>query len=277
MTEAAATPKPKRGTFYRIRVTILSLILGGVILYAWFDVHRRHSRTTWKRPINIAYVVVCEAPVEPGSLKALEERVPALEQRLDDEMKRYKPDGPSPPFRVTVLGPVVGAEPPPQPPPEGGIVANTLYQFHLNRWTAKVDAIGNLDTHFFDSRIYLFARPPESAQRKEIEGSSELGGTVGVVRVELDASMADFTLFVASHEMFHTLGATDKYAPDGSILVPDGLAEPDLQPIYPQRYAELMARHRPISAIVNRPPVNLDQLAVGAKTAEEIGWLPKAP
>jgi hypothetical protein len=273
VTAAAAKPAPKRGTFYRIRVTILLLILGGVLLYAWFDVHRRHARNEWKRPLLIAYVVVCEGPIDLASLKALEDRVPALQQRLTEEMKRYKPDGPSPPFSVAILGPVTGAAPPPEPPTDTGIVATALYQYRLDRWTSKVDDIDNLDTKAFDSRIYLVARPPESARRKEIEGASELGGTVGVVRVELDPSMADFTLFVASHEMFHTLGATDKYAPDGSILVPDGLAEPNLQPLYPQRYAELMARHRPISPTQTKPPASIEELAVGTKTATEIGWL----
>jgi hypothetical protein len=50
------------------------------------------------------------------------------------------------------------------------------------------------------------------------------------------------------------------------------LAEPDLQPLYPQRFAELMARNRPIDPATEEPPVSLEELAVGPVTAGEIGW-----
>ncbi len=272
MIEPAPVESPKRGTFYKIRVTVLLLILGGVLLYAWSDWRRRHGRNEWKRPLLVAFIVVREGPVTKDAVVALDARVPALEARLEAEMHRYDPTGPSPPFNVTIFGPIDGADAPPTPPSEPGLVATPLYQFHLNRWVSKVDALGGLPTRGFDSRIYLYARPPESSNHKAIEGASELGGTVGVVRVELDETMADLTLFVATHEMFHTLGATDKYAPDGSIDIPDGLAEPDLQPPYPQRFAELMARHRPLSATTTKPPATLAELAIGAKTAREVGW-----
>ena len=55
-------------------------------------------------------------------------------------------------------------------------------------------------------------------------------------------------LFVISHELFHTLGASDKYDAAGHIMVPEGLAEPARNPVYPQRFAEIMARNRPIAA-----------------------------
>jgi len=268
-----AAEAPKRKIFYRIRVTILLAILVGVLLYAWNDYRRRHARNDWQRPLLIAFVVVREGQVTKDSVDALRERTPALEERLTQEMKRYLPSGPTPPFKVTIFGPVEGAEAPPVPPNEPGLVATPTYQFHLDRWVSKVDSLANLDTAGFDSRVYLYARPPENAKHKSIEGASELGGTIGIVRVELDASMADFTLFVASHEMLHTLGATDKYDADGNPIVPDGLAEPDQHPPYPQRFAEIMARHRPVNPVETKPPASLAELAIGKKTATEIGWV----
>jgi hypothetical protein len=40
----------------------------------------------------------------------------------------------------------------------------------------------------------------------------------------------------------------------------------------PQRYAEVMARNRPIDASNEVPPTSLDDLAVGPRTANEIRW-----
>ena len=76
----------------------------------------------------------------------------------------------------------------------------------------------------------------------------EQGGRIGIASCDLGDDMADFALFVAAHELFHTLSATDKYDASGHTLVPEGLAEPECAPRFPQRYAELMARNRPIDA-----------------------------
>ena len=115
-------------------------------------------------------------------------------------------------------------------------------------------------------------RAPKDRGRQWVEGSSELGGRVGMARIELDESMIDLALFVVTHELFHTLGASDKYDAVGRALVPDGLVEPNRVPLYPQRYAEVMARNRVVSAGLEEPPESLTELGVGAATAREIGW-----
>jgi hypothetical protein len=102
---------------------------------------------------------------------------------------------------------------------------------------------------------------------------SEHGGRVGIARAELDHDTVDLSLFVAAHELFHTLGADDHYDADGRVRLPDGLAEPELVPLFPQRRAEIMARNRPVSATTEERPISLDELGVGPATAREIGWL----
>ena len=59
----------------------------------------------------------------------------------------------------------------------------------------------------------------------------------------------------------------------GLARVPDGLAEPSRTPLYPQRFAEVMARGRPVAAGEEELPKSLDELAVGDATAREIGWI----
>jgi hypothetical protein len=81
-------------------------------------------------------------------------------------------------------------------------------------------------------------------------------------------------VFVTAHELFHTLGAEDHYDSDGRVRLPDGLAEPGLVPLFPQRRAEIMARNRPVSSTEEVRPGTLDELGVGPSTAREVGWLP---
>jgi hypothetical protein len=96
---------------------------------------------------------------------------------------------------------------------------------------------------------------------------------VGVAQADVDDGMLDFALFVAAHELFHTLGAADKYDAAGRAVFPDGFAEPEREPRYPQRGAELMARNLPLSPTSERPPESLEELWIGAATAREVGWL----
>ncbi len=124
----------------------------------------------------------------------------------------------------------------------------------------------------WDHTLSIAAEMPQS-KKHMIEGSSEQGGRVGIVTVDLDATTVDFSLAVIAHELFHTLDATDKYDDAGRTKIPEGLAEPDLVPQVPQRFVEIMTRGKPISSSEDRVLDTLDELAVGPATAREVGWL----
>ena len=143
----------------------------------------------------------------------------------------------------------------------------------LSAFVKEVDARAGLDPDHFDVRIYLAVKNPRRAQRTLVEGRSEQGGRIGLVEVELDAETPGLPLIVVAHELMHTLGATDKYDAAGRTLVPLGLAEPERVPMIPQRFAELMARNRLISATEERVPGDVHEVAIGPTTAREIGWL----
>ena len=73
--------------------------------------------------------------------------------------------------------------------------------------------------------------------------------------------------------MLHTLGASDKYAGLDSLPVfPIGYAEPDRDPLYPQRYAEIMGGRVPLSAHQAKIPTALRNVRIGGATALEINW-----
>ncbi len=54
---------------------------------------------------------------------------------------------------------------------------------------------------------------------------------------------------------------------------PDGYAEPDADPLLPQRKAEIMAGRVPLSQTEAEIPASLGVCVIGTATAREINWL----
>jgi hypothetical protein len=267
--DGAGRPHRSR-TFFRIRVAVLLTILAGVLLYAWRDVRQRRARTDWSRTLDVAIVVLRQGPVRDEHVAALRARVPHLSEVMTAELRRYRSAGPEP-FSLSVHGPVDVSEGPPTPKGDG-VADLARHSYATWSYLQKIDADAGLGNRGIDARIYVVVRPARDGQRTFVEGWGQQGGRVGFVEVELEASMVDFALFVTAHELFHTLGASDKYDARGEVLVPSGLAEPQLSPALPQRCVELMARHRPIAPGVAERPSGLHELRVGPVTAQEIGW-----
>ena len=67
--------------------------------------------------------------------------------------------------------------------------------------------------------------------------------------------------------------ASPPSANSGFSVAPEGLAEPDRHPRYPQRFVEVMARNRPLGPGREVPIDSVDELRVGPATAREVGWL----
>lgn len=259
--------------FFLLRVAVLLTILAAVIVYAVDDVRKRRVRTDWQRTLVVSLVVVAKAPLDDTTLAALERRVVALESRLADEMARYRRGPPPFDFEATVV-PIGSSGAPPRPPTDpddwwGAITFN----LDLARWVDTVDDRAGLSGTSFDASIYVVADDGDGQTMLSVEGTGQQGGRIGVIEVDLTDEMVDSALFVVAHELFHILGAHDKYDPSGHPRVPEGLADPGLEPRYPQERAEVMARHRATSATESVLPESLDELAVGPVTAEEIRWL----
>lgn len=273
--EAKATAKAKRKRrFFLIRVSFLLFVLFIVVLYAVKDLRSRRGRNAWDHTLDVAIILVHvngQTPVDPEALRALEARVPALEDRLRAEAERHHP-GIGKPFSIRIHGPVESAEAPPSPASEGAVdlAKQTLA---MKSWLDAIDPRAGIVPDHWDTRVYVIARRPASEKTSFVEGQSEQDGRIGNVAVELDASMADTTLFVVTHELMHTLGASDKYDADGRTKIPEGLADPNQSPLYPQQRAEVMARNRVVAPGRETIPLTIDELAIGPLTAKEIGWV----
>lgn len=254
----------------RLRLAILIGLLTATLAWAWHEIHSRRARNEWQRPLEVAVAFVQLGAVEPLVVQALQARFPALEERLENEYRRHGGQLHRP-VHFTLFGPVTVDRPPP-PDPDATILSLARHTYERWRWTHAVDVGSDLHTQRFDSRIYLLLRAPHDSTLSFVEGSSELGGRVGIARIELAVTTIDLALFVVTHELFHTLGASDKYDANGLTLIPDGLVEPERVPLYPQRYAEVMTRNLVVAPGAEHPPDSLAELGVGALTAREIGW-----
>jgi hypothetical protein len=98
-------------------------------------------------------------------------------------------------------------------------------------------------------------------------------GQIAVANLFADRAARGSNSMVLAHELLHTLGATDKYAPATNLpRFPDGYAAPEAKPLLPQSKAELMAGRIPLDATRAEIPHDLDKVVIGAATALEIGW-----
>jgi hypothetical protein len=125
----------------------------------------------------------------------------------------------------------------------------------------------------FTVKVYVAygGRSPDMASHSR--GSSK--GRVAMTFVSIDELNPGYPLVTIAHEIGHALGAYDTYDPQTSKAIhPKGYVEPFKRPLYPQRYAELMAVDIPISRTHEQEISNLKQLRVGHNTAAEMGWIP---
>ena len=131
------------------------------------------------------------------------------------------------------------------------------------------------DTVGLGPLVKMFVLYFDPAQSKRLAHSTGLQkGLIGRVNTFAARDMAKQNNVIIAHEFLHTLGATDKYDPaTNQPLYPDGYANPDLKPLLPQRYAEIMAGRTPLSQTEAETPTSLDDALIGSKTAQEINWL----
>lgn len=265
------TKSARHRRFRQIRIGALLALLVVVLLFAYTDVRSRRQRNEWTDSLSVAVVLLEEAPIDPAAIEVFRARVGALEMQLQNEEARYRSAALAP-VHFEVFGPArVSREP---PAPEGtGPLDLVRYTWELRRYIHAVDSAMGIESGRFGSRVYTTIRPPIGEEPTHVEGRSELGGRIAQVRVELDTDMADLALVVVTHELLHTLGATDKYDTTGRTRFPEGLADPTRQPLLPQDRVEVMARNRPVGPGQEVVPTTLLELGVGPTTAREIGWL----
>jgi hypothetical protein len=254
----------------RARVGALLLTLFVVAAWATGTSRSRRARQLWDRTLEVGVVVLWRG--EPPALTRVEAGLGALAARLAAEKERHRVPGPAPfAFRLAGAAPFDG--PLPLHPASDGPVARLAHAYRLWRALRSADQASGFSPEPYDVRVYLLLEPTApNGPAAFAEGSGALGGEVGLVRASADLADPTLALGALAHEVLHCLGATDKYDAGGHALAPQGLAEPDLSPLYPQRYAEWMVGEVPTAPGRGRLPRSLGEVRIGPATAREIGW-----
>jgi len=179
-------------------------------------------------------------------------------------------------YKIQITNPVVINIAPevksiPPTPPESGSILNVMFwSLQLRYWAYKNDT-DNGPTP--DIKIYVVYNDPQD--NKKLPHSLGLEkGRIGVVHAFAGRRFTRRNNVIVAHELLHTLGATDKYnLATGLPIFPQGFANPENDPLYPQTRAEIMAGRMAINEKVATFPKSLYRVVVGKETAKEINWL----
>ncbi len=249
-----------------IRVFVLLVILLWAATHTWFE---RISSTGWKQPLWVGIF-----PVNADGSATAQAYIDALDTRefadigdfMGREAHRYGKEL-AEPLHI-VLYPQV-KQIPPQLDRGDGLIGTVWWSLKL-RWFAWREATVSRAP----PRVRLFVLYHDPTTLKSVPDSHGMQkGLIGVVHAFALRPMAGSNSIVITHELLHTLGATDKYDPGtGAPLFPIGFADPDRKPLYPQDEAEIMAGRRAVSAQDAEMPEALNDVVVGPATATEIRW-----
>ncbi|MBF0381288.1 MAG: hypothetical protein HQL69_09730 [Magnetococcales bacterium] len=159
---------------------------------------------------------------------------------------------------------------PPIPPKQPNIFTAIFWSLHMRFWASGIEYSKELNP---DIQLFLLYHDPEITNR--VPHSFGLKkGRIGVANLFASHDMSASNKVIIVHELLHTLGATDKYNPANNMpSYPDGYAEPNKNPLYPQVRGEIMGGRIPISSTEATIPFGLSQMDIGSATAKEIYWI----
>lgn len=250
----------------KVRVIILLLILATVLQQTWLE----KASLNWTDNFYVAVY-----PVNVDNSEKVSAYLRTLSREDFEPVAEYFASE-AEPYRLGLRRPIevqLGAQVddvPPAPPKNGDMLGTLIWSLKFRYFAWRHSPKVNVKPAI---RLYLLYYDPVTNPR--LSHSTALNkGRIGRVNLFGDSAYSKQNLVILAHELLHTLNATDKYDFATSMPVyPDGFAEPDKSPRYPQDFAELMGGRTPISEDKAVIPKSLKQTIIGPKTAREIGWL----
>ncbi|MBU0729301.1 MAG: hypothetical protein KKE17_06495 [Proteobacteria bacterium] len=252
--------------FKKIRIVILLLILTIVGGRTFFS---RVWSTDWDIPLGVIVY-----PVNGDGSAAAARYISSLERDTFEPVADYfvkqakQHDLPlSEPITIDLTEEVSSL--PPQAPFGGSRLAIMLWSLKMRWWAWRVDKYDG------PGNIKAFVLYFDTDAHKELDHSLGLEkGMVCMVNAFASRNLAARNNVIIAHELLHTLGATDKYDPQTSQpIFPEGYANPERQPRYPQQKAEIMGGLIPVSETTSDWPQMLRDTVIGPVSAREIGWI----
>ncbi len=252
----------------KVRILILLLVLLFVALNTYFD---RVYSTDWDIPLRVAvYPINGDGSVQAERFigELTDDDFRSIDAFFEREARRHRLELETP-VRF-MLGQQI-RELPPQVGESPGMLRIAWWSLRARYWAWRTAE----DPQGVPPDIKLFVLFHDPARSQTLPHSVGLQkGLFGIVHAFADRTMMGANDTVMAHELLHTLGAVDKYDPATTLpLYPVGYAEPDREPLHPQRYAELMGGRIPITADRAEIPPSLSRVRIGELTAFEIGWV----
>lgn len=258
----------KRTFLGKVRLALLVAVLIFVALGAWLD--RARSRD-WNDTLRITVYPIAHTgdPAATAYARALQsESFEEIEEFFAVEGGDYGVQLEQP-VRVRVSHAAHTA--PPALPERPSMLTVALWSLRTRYYAAKVAWDDPLPTP--DIQVFALYSPLGRGSTPMPDSVGLSKGLIAVAQLYADRAAEGSNDVVIAHEVLHTLGATDKYdRATGQPIAPGGLGDPDLEPLFPQEYGEIMAGRiatGPREAIIAD---SLDQMLVGPETAAEIGW-----
>ena len=264
-----ATPEKKGGfrvQFKRFRIAILLFILLIVAANAYW-INKRISN--WETTLNVVIY-----PINADSSSEVEDYIDSLAISYFAPIENFMQEEAElsglmleKPIAIHVA-PKITEMPPPLPEVRSTMDV-IIWSLKMRYWSWQTDTYDG----YKDVKIYVLYRTFTNEEVREISLGLQKG-KIGIVQAPATNTLINHTCLVITHEMLHTFGATDKYDYETLLpFYPHGFAEPDQQPLYPQRMAEIMAGRIPVSPTEIKKPKNLHEVTLGTKTCIEIQWL----
>lgn len=255
--------------FKIIRISILLFILAAVLVTSY----RSKTRVVeWKYTLPVLIY-----PINGDGSAAAEETIRQLKLEDFQPIEKFMRDaaesyGKSAQSSIEIRLKNSLQVKPPAPPEASGIFDVMWWSLKFRWWAfqhARVQGPGE------QVRLFVQYFDPNTSQSHRSTALRE--GLIGQVNGFAGTKMRAQNNIVIAHEFLHTLGATDKYEMTTNLPVfPEGYGEPERQPLYPQRYAEIMGGRLLLSTQDAVIPRNFAEVVIGRKTAEEINFVPKS-
>lgn len=252
----------------QVRIAFLLLILA---VAAWSNLYDRWSTTDWDETLYVGVFPIDDArtaAAESYVRNLADADVADIEAFFSEEAGRYGIEIRQP-VRVMMYPPV--REPPPHRDADSGVIATMWWSLKMRMYANRASRESGRPP----PQVRIFVHFHDPASTLQVPHSVGLQkGLVGVVHAFADAGTRGSNNVVITHEILHTLGATDKYDPETLHPAdPQGYGDPAQLPRYPQRFGEIMAGRRAVSPHEAEIPGSLAEMLVGEATALEIGWV----
>lgn len=234
------------------------------------NAHQREYTRNWNQPLSAVIY-----PINADGNSSTNKFIAGLNDKIfspinkwgKHEAARYDLDLPTP-FNVT-LGEQLHELPPAWPENQNALTV-LLWGLRFRWWAYQ----NTPDNHNDITQVRLFVIYHEATEGKVLTHSLGMQkGLMGLVHVFADRRNNSQNNIVITHELLHTVGAKDKYSPDGQPVYPEGYVNSKRKPLHPQRYAEVMAGRIPLSSDDFKMAESLKSVQINSHTAKEINWI----